>query len=620
MAVEEKIILKVEQDVRSATTVKELRDALKEARAAMNEAAIGSDEYKRASEAVTNAQNQLANATRLGTKETKSAGDSYNALSRTMAELKQQYHSVTDDMKRKELAKEINAINDRLKNMDSDVGVFVRNVGNYTQGFANAFSALGGGAASVIQPIQGVNTGLQLLSKTPIIAALGIAINLFTSIVGAMRKTEDGSKALSSVMGLLSNVADLVTKAFNWLGKGLGKAAGGVTNLLRKFGLLGEESEKRIGIEKNELALAEERRRVTMENADLENQIAKKRAEAADKLNKSGKESMALTKEAMALEEKKMQNNVNLRRKEYELIQAKNALLPSSSQELQEEADAYAALKQAETDLFNKKREYNAQLFEMSNRSKTEEVKMEQEKAKEIAKIKDNPSLSYEEAEWEEAWEEQFYDQQAMVDAHHAEMRKKNEEASATQLALQKKEFDDAIAKEKAKEALKKHGLEVGMSVMKSATQLVGEETAAGKAMSVAMATIDTYKAANSAYASMAGIPIVGPALGAAAAAAAIVAGIANVKNILAVDAGDKDNVTMANVGSISTQAPAIIQQVPVMRSLTGASEEARMNQIRDNTAQTASAATAPIKAYVVGSEVEGQRLYEAQTEAEASF
>ncbi|MFD2600789.1 hypothetical protein [Flavobacterium suzhouense] len=61
---------------------------------------------------------------------------------------------------------------------------------------------------------------------------------------------------------------------------------------------------------------------------------------------------------------------------------------------------------------------------------------------------------------------------------------------------------------------------------------IMGKESAAGKAMAVAQATIDTYKSATAAYSAMSGIPIVGPALGAVAAAAAVAAGVANVKKI----------------------------------------------------------------------------------------
>jgi tape measure domain-containing protein len=54
----------------------------------------------------------------------------------------------------------------------------------------------------------------------------------------------------------------------------------------------------------------------------------------------------------------------------------------------------------------------------------------------------------------------------------------------------------------------------------------------AGKVLAIADTIINTYASATSAYKSMASIPIIGPALGAAAAAAAVVGGLANVKRI----------------------------------------------------------------------------------------
>lgn len=53
-----------------------------------------------------------------------------------------------------------------------------------------------------------------------------------------------------------------------------------------------------------------------------------------------------------------------------------------------------------------------------------------------------------------------------------------------------------------------------------------------GKAAAIANAIVNTYESATGAYAAMASIPMVGPALGAAAAAAAIAAGMANVAQI----------------------------------------------------------------------------------------
>lgn len=125
--------------------------------------------------------------------------------------------------------------------------------------------------------------------------------------------------------------------------------------------------------------------------------------------------------------------------------------------------------------------------------------------------------------------------------------------------------------------------LNIAQSTLNSLASIIGEETAAGKAAAVASATIDTYKAANAAYSSMAGIPVVGPGLGAAAAAAAIVAGIANVKKILETQTSGAGSGTAGSpspsVPAI-VQPPAVIRQVPVTRSLTSASEEERLNRM----------------------------------------
>lgn len=58
------------------------------------------------------------------------------------------------------------------------------------------------------------------------------------------------------------------------------------------------------------------------------------------------------------------------------------------------------------------------------------------------------------------------------------------------------------------------------------------------KAFAIAETVIDTYKGATSAFAALAGIPVVGPALGTAAAASAIAAGMARVEQIRSTNPG----------------------------------------------------------------------------------
>jgi len=70
-----------------------------------------------------------------------------------------------------------------------------------------------------------------------------------------------------------------------------------------------------------------------------------------------------------------------------------------------------------------------------------------------------------------------------------------------------------------------------------------------GKAAAIAQATVNTYNSATAAYASLAGIPLVGPALGATAAGAAVVAGLINVAAIRAQEPGFMLGGYTGNVG-----------------------------------------------------------------------
>jgi len=72
---------------------------------------------------------------------------------------------------------------------------------------------------------------------------------------------------------------------------------------------------------------------------------------------------------------------------------------------------------------------------------------------------------------------------------------------------------------------------------------------AVGKAAAIAQAMISTYQGATSAYASLAPIPVVGPALGIAAAAAAVVAGLANVQQIRSQSTGFKTGGYTGSMG-----------------------------------------------------------------------
>lgn len=102
-----------------------------------------------------------------------------------------------------------------------------------------------------------------------------------------------------------------------------------------------------------------------------------------------------------------------------------------------------------------------------------------------------------------------------------------------------------------------------GFSALASLSSSGNSKLAAiGKAAAIANATIDTYKAATGAYASLASIPYVGPALGAAAAGAAVIAGLAQVAQIKATTTralgGDLNAGQVSRVGEGSFARPEL--------------------------------------------------------------
>lgn len=151
-------------------------------------------------------------------------------------------------------------------------------------------------------------------------------------------------------------------------------------------------------------------------------------------------------------------------------------------------------------------------------------------------------------------------------------------------------------------------------ALLQAGAQLAGESTAAGKAMAVAAATISTYQAAQAAYqAAFMPVPtFASPVLGAINMAAAIATGLANIKSILSVDSsGGTGYGSSSSAGAaVSTPAvvtpPAVVQEVATVRSLTGASEEERLNQMASDQ-----------RVYLVYSDVEqaGRRVQVQQSE-----
>lgn len=297
-------------------------------------------------------------------------GVSYNALVHEMADLKQAWRATTDEMERAALGERINSVNDQLKSMDASVGNYQRNVGNYIGAMDHltaSFGSMGKGAQSVIAPIKGVTTGLKTLSATPAIAILGLLANVLQKVIEGLKSSEENTNAMTQAMAPFAAIGDTVTKVLQGLGGVLAKVVQGFGKLTSAIFGTNEATKERLRLAKEEAALQQTERENIIANAEAEREVARLRAEAADKTKHSASERIALLEQAGEQERLIAERSVQAAKMQYEIIKSRNALTQSNAEDLKKEAEAYAAVVNAETSFYNKVREINAGITEARN-------------------------------------------------------------------------------------------------------------------------------------------------------------------------------------------------------------------------------------------------------------
>lgn len=169
------------------------------------------------------------------TKSATGTSNSYNSLVHRMASLKEELRATdvsTEQGKQrfKELAAQINEVNDTLKDMDALQGNFQRNVGNYPglmKTFSGSLDALDKGLKATAGGVGGLKEGFDALAVNPAFTILGIVINLFGSLADILKEDETSMTAVNKagvslepvfkfLKGILEKVvnivADLITK------------------------------------------------------------------------------------------------------------------------------------------------------------------------------------------------------------------------------------------------------------------------------------------------------------------------------------------------------------------------------------------------------------------------
>jgi hypothetical protein len=240
-----------------------------------------------------------------------------------------------------------------------------------------------------------------------------------------------------------------------------------------------------------------------------------------------------------------------------------------SNTELSEEAKASAQVRMAEieqelTQARTESDEQQAKVVEDKKKAEKDKAKNEKD-----AKEKSDEELA-----------QKKMDLAFVTTSFISDLANKEKEGEAKRTEEQK-EDDRSVAQNR---------LNVAGNTAKMLLEMGGKGAELAKGMAVAQAVQDTYKGATSAYSSMAGIPVVGPALGAAAAGVAVASGLMNVKKILATKSVEK-SAPGGGSGGGGTPPPA-----PAFNLVQGTGT----NQIAESIANQ----NTPIQAYVVSSNV----------------
>ena len=656
MAEETITILKVgtEEAVKS---VNDLKNNIKILKDNLGELEIGTEEYQNTLDELKVNQNALKDAMYATSasmedlaKAATGTSETYNSLVHRMAALKEELRNTdisTDQGKQKfkELAGQINEVNDKLKEMDALQGNYQRNVGNYEsafKGFSKYADTFKKGLDATKGGVMGVKSGFDALSASPVVGTISILISLFMKLSDSLKEDEEGTNAVKKGMdalkpvmdffsGLLGNIvdilADLITKvasfvSSNGLFQKVIQGVIGVGNSILKFvvapfkgviaaikvfkeqGVKGlGDAAKAFGQEMKSGVAFKENFQAGQAVADTIIAGAKsKKKDAKDAGKNLGKD----LKDGLLEGVDKLQEELD---KQMEADIA--AMLKA-----EEEANK-AAVKKAENRLnaldkaVNHQKELNSIMVEDDQERAAKEYEIEQTANQKKLDLLDQFK--------KEALDRGDLDAYLAFDQERADLSVEIEtNALREKMRLRKQDLKDAEEKAKAQKAILKGVASATSGILGSIADMYEEDEENSeknadkiKGLRIAAATIDTLSGAIGAFmqASETIPPPYGQIVGAVSAAAVTAAGIAEIAKIKSTKVNGSSGSAATPTSPAVASAPTLTTEVANVRSLTSASEEDRLNQMASDQ-----------RVYIVASDIEASQNQIKTQVAESSF
>jgi len=379
-----------------------------------------------------------------------------------------------------------------------------------------------------------------------------------------------------------------------------------VKELTEEGRIAGEIADMRAKADKAERQLLVDRAKANRDRADL-------LEKAVDKEKFSVEERIQFLKDAGALEDEITEKEIQAAQLRLDAKIAENALGKSTKEDLEEEATLRANLINLETAKLTKAKEVTSQIIALNAEEAAAQKALDDEaKAKkaedDAAELEAENALAalkkqIRDAEAVTEDERRALEIQKTIDHYDELIRLAKEQGLATEQLEKAKSnklasFAEDTSKQETKWADMAQEEKLGLAKdgLNNMATILGEETAAGKAAAIASATISTFESAQSSFNSLAGIPVIGPALGAVAAAAAVVSGMAQVKAITATKLPTLAGKTPPAAGGSPPPSPAA--PTPPSFNIVGASAT---NQLADVIGEQTQQ---PVQAFVVASDV----------------
>lgn len=464
--------------------------------------------------------------------------------------------------------------------------------------------ALSEGLNTVLSSIDGFkNLGLVLKDNVVkgFAAMKGAALSAFTTVRGALIATGVGAFAIA--LGLIvSNfdaIKEAVLKAIPGLGN-VGKIFGDLVTKVTDFVGITNEADRAL----EKFTKTATRRKETLESelkvleasGAGEKVLSDKRKEIVnndlnilrEKLKTTGKLSDEEAKKFRELKTDLVVIDTKYNKSVIDENKKRNDEVAKQNQEAREkELEDFLSANGKKTDRLNElnktnKTDFDKKLFDLKIQYEADlKLFADNESAKIVAK------KSYDEQVFDATKKERerlktLEDKEAeeKIKKLEKEREKKEKEDTKTKSlitkALDKSIADEKAAKEAKVELAKQESLAKRQAAQGTAdtlaglANLLGEETAAGKAAAVASATISAVLSAQKAYESTIGIPFVGPVLAPINAGLALASGYKSIQNILAVQVpGQSGGGSAPSLGSAPSAgagapiAPRAAEPVP---------------------------------------------------------